>query len=159
MDVFEAIKTRRSIRSFSNKEISEEDLNTIMEAGRLAPSGNNHQPYKFVVIKDKALIKEYASTCCFQEFISDAAVIIVGCVEKGREVDGAIAVQNMVLEATELRIGACWVGWFDREKARALLNIPTNYEPFITVPMGYPKEYPAERPKKPLNEIFVYNKF
>ena len=159
MEVFEAIKSRWSTRGFQSNALEEVTLHKFLEAGRLAPSGSNLQPYKFVVIKDKALIREYAQKCCHQDFISEAAVIIVGFVERGRDVDGAIAVENMVLEAKELGVGAVWIGWFERDKARELLNAPEKYEPFIAVPMGYPSVHPDENPKKALEDIFVINKF
>ncbi len=168
MEVFAAIRKRRSIRLYERKPVNEEKLNRVLEAGRLAPSADNRQPWRFVVVTDDK-IKEKLRAAYDEEWFVSAPVIIVGCaVPKeawvrmdGQEywmVDVAIAMQNMILTATELGLGTCWIADFDEEAARKALKLPLGVRVVAMTPLGYPAE--EKRPvgnRKPLSEIVHYN--
>ena len=168
MEVFAAIRKRRSIRLYERKPVNEEKLNRVLEAGRLAPSADNRQPWRFIVVTDEK-IKEKLRAAYDEEWFVSAPVIIVGCaVPKeawvrmdGQEywmVDVAIAMQNMILTATELGLGTCWIADFDEEAARKALKLPLGVRVVAMTPLGYPAE--QKRPvgnRKPLSEIVHYN--
>ena len=162
MDVLEAIRTRRSIRTFSQKPIPDEKMKTILEAARLAPSAGNRQPWLFVVVKDLERKKALAKAAGYQMFIADAGVIIVALGDpeaspRWFRQDPMIAVEHMVLAATSLGYGTCWIGAFDEEEIKRLLKIPEKLKVIALLPVGFPNETPAPRPRKLLNEIFFLN--
>jgi nitroreductase len=185
MDVFEAIKWRRSVRKFSPRKIEKEKLLKILEAGRLAPSSSNRQAWHFIVVDDEDLIKKIPEkvtlgTKGIISWIKDAPLIIVGCYTKalthflagfyGHEnhlIDISIAMTHMVLEATELGIGTCYIGWFNEKYLKKLLNIPNHYRIAMLVVMGYPAQESTPegiggippRPRKQLKEIVSYNQW
>jgi len=185
MDVFKAIKWRRSIRKFSPKRIEMEKILQILESARLAPSSSNSQAWHFVVIDDRSIITEIPKqvimgTRSVISFVKDAPLVIVGCYTRrmlhivaglfGHEnylIDISIAMTHMVLTATELGIGTCYIGWFNEARLRKLLGIPQKYKVALLVAFGYPVEPSTEggiggiapRPRKPLKEIISYNKF
>jgi nitroreductase len=178
MDVQKAITQRRSVRKYQDKEIPDSLIRELIEAARLAPSAYNSQPSKFYIIKkesDKKRLKE--NNVFKQEFVYAAPVIIVCCGnsdafpaerfepvyssihEIGGEIgavrDVSIATQNLVLRATELGLGACYIGLVNRSKLKEILNIPQNYVlPFVII-LGYPDEKPEATPRKELKEFVI----
>lgn len=168
MEVFEIIRKRRSIRLYEEKPVEQEKLNRVLEAGRLAPSADNCQPWRFIVaINDE--VKEKLRASYDEEWFVSAPVIIIGCaVPKeawvrmdGQEywmVDVAIAMQNMILAATELGLGTCWIADFDEEAARKALKLPQSVRIVAMTPLGYPAE--EKRPvrnRKSLSKIVHYD--
>jgi nitroreductase len=151
----DVIQTRRAIRKYKKDVVSEEKLQKLFEAIRLAPSGNNHQPYKFLFVKDETKRKEIVSKACHQEFLYDAPVLMIACCEKGRSFDAAIAVENMVLAATNEGLGTCWVGWFERDVVSQILAIPEGMEPCILVAIGYADEVPESKERKSIEELIT----
>lgn len=185
MDVFDAVRMRRSVRRFADRKIGRDTILQILEAGRLAPSSSNRQAWHFVVVDDPALIRQVPETAPVGSrriisFIGKAPLIIVGCYSKalthylaqltGREnhlIDVTIAMTHMTLAATALGIGTCWVGWFGESKLRGLLDLPRKYRIAALLALGYPAErsttesmggLPA-RPRKELREIASLNRF
>ena len=168
MDVFATIKKRRSIRLYAKKPVEEEKLNRILEAARLAPSADNNQPWRFVVVTDEE-IKEKLRTSYDEEWFVSSPVIIVGCAVPneawvrmdGQEywmVDVAIAMQNLILTATELGLGTCWVADFNETAARKALGLPLDIRVVAMTPLGYPAEKkPPVKNRKPLSEIVHYD--
>jgi nitroreductase len=145
VEVFEAVKRRRSIRAYEPTPVPGEKLVKVLEAGRLAPSASNVQPWHFVVVTDGEKRKRLAKTGVFARFLAEAPVVIVGCGDeraspKWYVVDVAIALQNMVLTATGEGLGTCWVGSFDEAKVKELLKIPENFRVVALLAMGYPRE-------------------
>ncbi len=154
MNVYEAILSRKSIRSYDTKEIENEKLGKILEAGRLAPSWQNKQCWQYVVVKDKDTIGKLAlrsgliSKSNF--FIKDAPVVIVACANPNNSghlngqdyylVDVAISFQQMMLEAWEMGIGSCWLGAFNEKKVQEILCIPSKIKVIALSPFGYPKD-------------------
>jgi nitroreductase len=165
MFLLDVILSRRSIRRYENKELSEEVLLQILETGRQAPSAANRQPIHFVVVNDHDTLKTLCDTL-FSRFVKYAPVAIVGCADikslltgKWAVVDTTIAMQNMVIAAWALGIGSCWIGACDEEKIKELLKIPDKWKVVALVTLGYPAEQPKPRKKKSFEEMFSFNSF
>lgn len=144
MDVFDAIQLRKSVRAYEDRNIPDEILMKILEAGRLSPSAMNLQPWHFIVVKD-AEKRKALSAGRYAKFLAEAPVAIVGCADKKRSekwcvIDTTIALQTMVLAATAEGLGTCWVGSFDEDKVKALLKIPDNFIVVAIIAMGYGRE-------------------
>lgn len=184
MDVFEAIRTRRSIRRFLDKHVEEEKLQTILEAIRMSPSWANFQCWRFIVVRDQATREKISGLSYVESFfaplgykanpskkgLAEAPVVIVACADPSQSgvlwdqhyymTDVGIAAQNLMLAACALELGSVFVGVFDEEKLRNLLNIPSNIRIVGLFPIGYPKEEKKEGPqRKPLNEIVFYEQW
>ena len=174
MEIGEAIKKRRSIRKFLAKDVPDSLINELIEAARLAPSSHNAQPWKFLVIKDKEVRDKLKANGIFKHpFVYESPLIIICCADPdlsakptdpvfsdldisgktGRDL--AFACQNLVLRATGLGLGTCYIGMVDREKIKNILNIPKNYIlPFVII-AGYPAEEPKPTPRKSTDEIVM----
>lgn len=164
MEVFETIQKRRSIRKYKPEPVSEEKLKIILEAARLAPSGGNRQPWKFVVVRKPERKKEIGRVANNQMFIADAGIIIAALGDPeisshGFRRDPVIAVEHMVLAATSLGYGTCWIGAFDEEKVKRILGIPEKLVVIALLPVGVPDESPREKPRKELVEIFFQEEY
>ena len=164
MSVIEVIKKRRSIRRYRPARISDEDLRSILEAARLAPSAGNRQPWYFIVVREKSTKERLAEAAAHQMFIADADVIIVGISDPNRsprwyDKDIMIAMEHMVLVATELGYGTCWIGAFDEDKVKDILGIPEEYRVIALLPVGVPAESPEPRPRRSLEEIAFSEKW
>jgi nitroreductase len=156
MDV---IRRRRSIRKYRPSEIPREHLLEILEAGRLAPSAGNRQPWRFIVVRDPDQRRRLAEAARGQMFIADAAAVLVAIADpeaspRWCEKDVMIAMENMVLAATELGYGSCYIGAFEEEGVKSLLKIPDGLRVVALLPIGVPDEAPPQRPRKGLNEVF-----
>jgi len=173
LDVLEAIKTRRSIRAFTGENVSEEIVNKILDAARWAPSAGNLQPWEFVVVRDPKVKRGLATAALHQMFIAEAPVVIVVCANENRSAwgygsrgstlyclqDTAAATENILLTAHSLGLGTCWVGAFNEEAARRVLDIPLGVRPVAIIPLGYPAEKPSPTPRRGFNEILHYEKY
>ena len=164
MDVREAVRKRRSVRAFEKRDIEEEKLEEVLHAGRLAPSANNRQGWRFVVVKD-AEIREKLKGSVKQDFAAEAPVVIAACAvsddnimtcgEKNYPIDTAAAVDHMTLQATELGLGSCWIGAFYQDKVKKILGIPDKVRVVSLLSLGYPLKplKIEEKERKPLSEI------
>lgn len=171
MKVLEVIQKRRSVRKYKEDPIPEEALLRVLEAARLAPSGKNFQPWKFIVVKDKALKEKLAQASAGQFFMAEAPIIIVGCgfpdncyARMGRymkswSVDVTIALEHLILQAQEEGLGTCWIGSFEEEEVKAILNVPEEVKVLALTPLGYPDEIPRFRGRKSLDEIISYDRY
>lgn len=143
-EFLEFIKNRRSIRSFQNKQIQENEIEMILEAGRWAPSASNKQPWEFIVIKDREFIIKVAKAASYGRFIKEAPVLIAIIAKtrispKWYIIDTSLVTMNMMLMAWSLGIGTCWIGAMNREKAKQILELKdTDYVATI-LPFGYIK--------------------
>ncbi|NLG85373.1 MAG: nitroreductase, partial [Firmicutes bacterium] len=133
--------------------VSQEKLLRLLEAARLAPSANNRQPYRFIVITDPELRRRIAGEACHQEFLAEAPVLVLLVCEEGKEFDAAITLTYLTLAATDEGLATCWVGWFEREKVRQILGLPAGLALPILMPLGYAAESPPARPRKSLEEL------
>jgi len=169
LDVFEVIEKRRSIRKFKPNPIAKEHLKKILEAGRLAPSGGNRQPWYFIIIRELEAKKALSIVANNQKFIAEADTVIVVLGDPGMETkmpyklsstrvpylqDPMIAVEHMILAATALGYGTCWIGTFNENEVKKILRIPENLAVIALLPIGVPDENPLPRPRKAFNEIF-----
>lgn len=163
MDTFTCIRTRREIRDYLDQPISEKSLHKILEAGRLAPSSKNSQPWHFVVIRDKELLDKISKLTPTGAHIARAPLAIAVLMDGAKlpEVDGTRAIQNMVLAAWDIGIGSCWVTNFYDDEVKELLGAPQTMRLLTVIPFGYPVEPKTNRRKirKPLREIVHFEKF
>ena len=163
MDTLTCIRTRREIREYLDKPIPEEDILKILEAGRLAPSSKNSQPWHFVVIRNKDTLRKISNLTPTGKHIAEAplAIAILMDCAKLPEIDGSRATQNMVLAAWSLGIGSCWVTNFYEDGVKELLGAPQRMKLVTVMPFGYPVEPKTNRKKirKPMSEILHYEKF
>ena len=150
MNFSELAKARYSVRSFKKDEIEKEKLDQIIEEGRVAPTACNYQPQRIFAVKDEALRKRLASVC---RFTFDAPLIMVIGYDRDRawknrfmpgycsgETDAAIVCTHMMLQAFELGVGSCWVGYFNARDIEKALDLPENICVTALLPMGYPAE-------------------
>lgn len=155
MELKAVITTRRAIRRYKPDPIPENKLQSLYDALQAAPSGNNRQPFKFIFVKDPELRRKIVSQACHQEFLMQPPVLMVACCEKGDSFNAAIAVDHMILAATDEGLGTCWVAWFDSEKVKSILNLPADFDVPVIVPIGFADESPAQRPRKSLEELIT----
>lgn len=170
MDVLDAIKLRRSIRKFKDRPVEWEKVSLILEAAKSAPTAGNLQNFKFILVTDKDKIKKLSEACLKQFWIQTANMIIVVVAEpqKAEQFYGArgerlytvqncaAAVQNILLTATSLGLGSCWVGAFDESEIKDILSIPKESRPQAVVPIGYADEVVPEPMHYPLEtQIFL----
>jgi nitroreductase len=142
MDVFEAIQERRSIRSYTDQPVEREKMEKIVEAGRLAPSAKNCEPWHFVTVTDLAKRKAMSGGT-YAKFLTQSPLVIVACGDKKASpdwytIDVALAVENMVLTAVSLGLGTCCVGSFSEKDIKAALKIPEKFEVLVMLAVGYP---------------------
>ncbi len=155
MDVFQAIKERKSVRGYTGEEISDEDLNKLLQSARMAPSAKNLQPWQIIVVTDFETKKELVGVCQGQMFIEDAGAVIIGLVEdtKWSEIDLAISLDHLSLEAVELGLGTCWIGSFNLDKLKEIIEIPSQFEPFVLMTIGHPDDDSHSPTKKAVEEL------
>ena len=160
------ITERRSIRHFADRHLTDELVDTILEAGRWAPSGLNNQPWRFAVIRDRELKLKIAGLTKYHRIIEEAPVILNVFLDndalyhREKDIQGiGAALQNMLLMAHSLELGAVWLGEILRngEQVRKLLELPTRYELMAVIAAGYPVADPKskERSRKPLTELIL----
>lgn len=181
MKVYEAIRTRRSIRAYEDKPVEEEKLRRVLEAARLAPSAGNRQPWRFIVVTDpktreklKAVKEKMRPPPPRSSLgrppqgpLETAPVLIVGCALPSEsfpgtdfwKIDVTIALQNLVLAAWEQGLGTCWIGVFhEEEEVKKALGLPEEARVVAMVALGYPAERKEPvKDRKPLEEIVRYN--
>lgn len=168
MTVIEAIETRKSIRAYSPEPVEQEKLKKVLEAGRLAPSANNQQAWKFIVVQDAALREKLVEACSGQTFVGEAPVVLVICANElrdmrcgqpARTVDCSIALSFMMLEAAEQGLGTCWLGAFSADAVREVLAVPEEYDIVAVSPLGYPAKEGNPRNRKEMGEVVIYEHF
>jgi nitroreductase len=162
MSVFDTIKDRRSIRTYKDEDIPKDRLDKLMEAARLAPSAGNRQIWKFIVIENEKIKNQLVTACNNQAFVGTASHVIAGIGDpdqKWHQVDLAIALEHIVLEAVELGLGSCWIGAFNEEKVKRILKIPQDKKVVALLTVGIPAESPAARPRKAQEEIVAFNEY
>ena len=163
VDALKCIRTRREIRDYLDKSIPQECIDQILEAGRLAPSSKNSQPWHFIVIREGETLSRISDLTPTGKHIAKAPVAIAIVMEDAKlpEVDGARAGQNMVLAAWSLGVGSCWVTNFYEDGVKELLGVPHRMKLVTVLPFGYPTEPKTTRRKvrKPIDEIVHYEKF
>ena len=167
MEFLELARKRRSIRKYKSDPVSDEDIKALLEAVRLAPSWGNRQCWRFVVVTDEVTREKLADK---REWIAEAPVIIVACADPEKSgqkadqdyylLDIGIAMEHLVLAATERGLGTCWIGWFDEDSARQAIGVPESIRVVAYTPLGHPAEEKREVTERlPLEEIVYYEKY
>jgi len=170
MDIYKAIRTRKSVRSFLDRDIEEDKLQRILEAVRLAPSAKNLQEWRFVVVRDRHKREQLAQAAYNQTFVGEAPVVIACCAETDKYVmrcglecypiDVAIAVDHLTLAAVSEGLGTCWIGSFEGEKVKQILGIPQEIIVVAMLPLGYPLDTAIKQKSRlKLEEIVHYERW
>jgi nitroreductase len=171
MALLDVFQKRKSVRGYKDDPIPEDMLMRVMEAARLAPSGKNFQPWKFIIVRDADMRKNLAEASRGQTFMAKAPIIIVACGFPERSyqrqgnymsswaIDVSIAVEHLMLQAQEEGLGTCWIGAFEEKEVKRLMGIPSKVKVLALTPLGYPDEKPRDRGRKPLEDIISYETF
>lgn len=172
MDAVECIKTRRSIRKYASKKVSDEILKELIDCARHAPISHGAQSWEFVLVKDKAAKERLSKIHKWGGFVKDAQAVIVVCYDKTRlkfspsdVINSSLAAQNILLAAHSLGLGACWVFVKDfddpdvEQNAKELLNIPENAGVLCMIPIGYPDEKPAHKKLREIDDVLHMEKW
>lgn len=181
MNFRELIQKRQSVRRYLNKTVEREKLEQIIEAVHLAPSACNSQPWKLIIVdepelKNRVAKATFSKTVAFNKFTIEAPVIAVLVIEKAKliaqiggslknqeypQYDIGIAAEHFCLQAAELGLGTCMLGWFDQKKIQDILNIPKKRKIGLVITLGYPPEDYIQRKKirKPVDEICGFNTY
>jgi len=163
MEFSELIKERYSVRAYAPDPVEDEKLEKVLEAARLAPTAANRQPFQLLVIHTEGREEELYEIYQRAWFV-EAPLMICACALEGRgwtrrdgksyvDVDVGIAMDHLVLAATNKGLGSCWVADFDPEAARRVLGLPEKVEPIVFIPLGYPADEPGAKKRKPLDEL------
>lgn len=178
-EMLELIKSRQSDRKYSNEPIEKEKLERVIEAGRLAPSACNAQPWKFILVTNPELIEKIAEAASakligMNSFVAQAPVLLVvireqpnfsskvGAAIKKKDyslIDIGIASENICLQAKAEGIGSCIIGWFDEKLLRNILDIPRSKRVELIITLGYSLSEQREKRRKPAGETVSYNKY
>jgi nitroreductase len=164
MNVLDAIVTRKSVRAYSTRPIEDEKLTVVLNAARLAPSANNGQEWRFVIVRDLKMRRKIAEAAAEQTFVGEAPAIIVACADTDGHtmpcgqlaypIDVSIALAHIMLAAVELELGTCWIGAFDEKKVKEILGVPKKIRIVGVMPIGYPADpSPVEKERFTLDTI------
>jgi len=168
MDVMEAIVSRKSVRAYLDKAVEKEKLNRVLGAARMAPSANNRQEWRFVVVTDAQIRRRLAEEAAGQRFIAEAPVVIAACAQADGKImrcgqacypiDVAIAIDHLTLAAVAEGLGTCWIGSFDPELVRQILGIPKEIVVVELLPLGYPEDpRTVSKSRLPMETIVHYD--
>jgi nitroreductase len=166
MDVYEAIATRKSVRSYRDEDVPEELLERILAAARIAPSASNRQEWRFVVVRDPATRQQLVQAANGQRFVGQAPVVLACCAETDEglmpcghlryTIDLAIAIDHITLCAAAEGLGTCWIGAFSEQRVREILGIPRQVRVVALLPLGYPADpSPKAKSRLPLEQIVM----
>jgi nitroreductase len=178
MDLHEALRAYQPCTRYLPKQIPDDKLKAVLSAARLAPSQNNMQPWRFIVVQDDERKRLLSQACPKGKVLVDAPVVVVAlAVEEdipftiggyisAYPLDVAVSVRQMQLAATAEGLGTMWIADFHEDKVRAVLGVPEGIHPLAIIPLGYPAEPNGNNGKsvvpegrKSLNEIVAYNEY
>ena len=168
-ETIQTILQRQSCRYFLSDELPEKHLKLLLECMRWAPSAGNMQPWRFYVVRDDERKQGLVASAYGQRFIADAPVVMVVCAvadesaarysERGATLyciqDTAAAVQNLLLAATALGYGTCWIGAFDEQAAAEALKLPRRERPVAIIPVGKPSRMGSRTNRRPVDEVVI----
>lgn len=173
------INCRQSDRAYLDKKVEKDKLDRILEAGRLAPSACNSQPWKFIVVDDPELLKKVSSAASakelgFNRFTDQVPVFIVIVREKSKPIarvggaikdkdysliDVGIAAENICLQAAAEGLGTCMLGWFNEKEIKKILNIPSNRRAELVITLGYPAKASRKKSRKAFDDVVSFNSY
>ena len=181
MALLDLLKHRKSVRDFLDRPVEREKIMTCLEAARIAPSASNSQPWKFIVVddrqlKDKLCDAAFSGIYSFNSFCRTAPVIVVIISEKSKFlariggmfrgtqyylIDIGIAGEHFVLQAEDLGLGTCWIGWFDERAVKSILDVPQQKKIDILIALGYydQEEASSEHDREPIDKIVSFNTY
>ena len=170
MEFNDIIHRRFSVRSFTSQKPEKEKIIELIDAARMAPSAVNFQPWHFIVVSDPLNLAELQKVYN-RDWFREAPMVVVICSDHSKswkrksdgkdfaDVDAAIAIDHLILKATDLGLGTCWVCNFDPQLTREILNLPAQIEPIALIPVGYTEAVPPVKSRKPLSELIHWEKF
>jgi len=161
MDALEAIRKRRSVRKYTGEPIPREDLEKIVDAGRLAATGNNHQPWDFIVVTDREMIEQLKVAAQWMEKAAAIIAVVMDPSSRWWVEDGSAAVENMLIASTALGYGSCWLEGYTlprEEEFKELLGVPKEKRLLTLMPIGVPVEWPTKE-KKSLEEVLRWERY
>lgn len=167
MDVYDAIRTRKSVRAYQNREVPNKMLERVLDAARLAPSANNFQEWRFVVVRDRETREKLVEAACRQTFVAQAPVVLACCAETKNHVmtcgqpcypiDVAIAIDHITLCAAAEGLGTCWIGAFYEDEVKRILGIPPAIRVVALLSLGYPQDpAPVRKNRLTLEQIVCH---
>jgi len=162
----ELIRNRYSVRRYKPTPVEQEKLNYVLEAMRLAPSALNNQPVRFIVLSTKGK-KATIDKIFDQDWVSTAPYIIFACAVPSEGwvrsdgldytyIDVAIAMDHLILAATDVGLGTCWIASFNAQAVKEFLNLPNGINPVLATPLGYSDTTPPQKERKPLSDLVKY---
>ncbi|MEK6646408.1 MAG: nitroreductase family protein [Candidatus Firestonebacteria bacterium] len=178
--LMEIIRKRKSVRKYIDTPVEKEKIEAIIEAARLAPSSSNTQPWRFIAVLDKTVLSEIKAKglggIVPNKWASTTPAVIVACAELNiithrigatiknidyHLIDLGIATEHLILRATELGLGTCWIGWFNEKEIKKTLNIPTTVQVISLITIGYyeDKANITAKTRMSMNSILFYNKW
>ena len=169
MEFLELAKKRYSVRADKNEAVEYERLDAILEAARFAPTAVNYQPFQIIVIKTEGR-REELKRIYQAEWFSEAPLVICLCAipnhawkrrdgKNYADVDATIVMDHIILAATSMGLGTCWIGAFDVDAAKEVLNLPDGVEPLVFTPIGYPADEINRKKRKEISELVRYEKW
>ena len=161
MDALEALRKRRSVREYTGEPIPREDLETIIDVTRMAPSGHNTQPWDFIVVTEQEMIQKLKVAAKWMDKAGAIIAVVLDPSSRWWLEDGSAAVMSILIAATALGYGSCWLeGWTlaREDEFKELLDVPDNKRLLTLVPIGVPVEWP-EQEKKPLAQVIHWEKY
>jgi len=166
MEFFELIDKRHSVRSYRDDPVEEDKIQKILEAGRIAPTAANRQAFKILVIHTRGRENELRKIYNKDWFVTAPVILCVCSIpekcwvrydgKNSADVDAAIVMTHMILAARDLGLGTCWIGAFNVEAARQVLEIDSGMEPVAFTPLGYYEESEVQKKRKPMEELVIY---
>ncbi len=167
MDAIKALLTRASIRSFTDKPVTDEQIEQLLKVMIAAPSGGNRQPWRIIVVQNQEVKDELAIAALKQHFIATAPVVFAVCrapeesaaryKERGRNLysfqDTAAMTENLLVAAHAMGLGGCWIGAFKDEEVSRILECPKDVYPVALIPIGYPEKVKGKPNRRPLKEV------
>jgi nitroreductase len=176
----DVVINRKSIRSYSERPVEEGKINFVLECARLAPSWANRQCWRFIVVRDKDLIQQISKATIINRWIKNVPVVIVACADPDLSgvknginyysVDVAISMEHIILAATDVGLGTCWIAEYNETKLKELLRVPNRIKIVAISPLGYATETPGfadktrefvtgRKKRKSLSEIVKYDQW
>lgn len=164
MEFFEVVRKRKSVREYSDKQVKREFIEKIIDAGRLAATARNEQPWEFVVTSDKKILKKICGMCPNGPFIKDASHLITVFSKDTKYYieDSSAATENMLLAIEALGLGGCWVAGDKKDYAediRKMFNAPSGYKLVSMITVGYPEKEEKPHQKRNLEDVLRWEKY
>ena len=161
MEALEAIRKRRSVRKYTGDSIPREDLEKIVDAGRLAASGSNQQPWDFIVVTDREMINQLKVAAKWMDKAAAIIAVVLDPYSRWWVEDGSAAIENMLIASTAMGYGSCWLEGYTlplEEEFKLLLNIPKGKRLLTLIPIGVPEGWPTVE-KRPLEDVIHWEKY